>query len=132
MNYGEIRDASLQLIGQYTIAGTIYAPSYNNQQDYLNKIPFLINDCLIYMATTVRRYPAQVTLGPNDGEEYGNWRRYVLPEDLLSYDEVQSALMLAESDLWEMDHKDILSVTFLIPGQLYLAEVLNQFRCAVM
>ena len=58
--------------------------------------------------------------------------RYVLPADLLSYDEVRSALLLAESDLWEMDHKDILSVTFLIPGQLYLSEVLNQFRHAVM
>ena len=105
MNYGEIRDASLQLIGQYTIAGTKYAPSYNNQQDYLNKIPFLINDCLIYMATTVRRYPAQVTLDPEDGEEYGNWRRYVLPEDLL---EIRSGGLLVpdadkrrgESSVW--------------------------------
>ena len=52
--------------------------------------------------------------------------RYVLPEDLLSYDEVQSALMLAESDLWEMDHKDILSITFLIPGQMFLTSVMER------
>ncbi len=52
--------------------------------------------------------------------------RYVLPEDLLSCDEVRSALLLAESDLWEMDHKDILSVTFLIPGQMFLTSVMGQ------
>jgi hypothetical protein len=83
MTYGEIRDASLMLIGQYTIAGTEYLPSYNNQQDYLLKIPFLVNDCLIYIATSVRRLPSHVVLNPEDGEDYGNWRRYVLPDDLL-------------------------------------------------
>ena len=53
--------------------------------------------------------------------------RYVLPEDLLSYDEVLSARMLAENDLWEMDCKDLLSVTFLIPGQMFLTSVME--RC---
>ena len=132
MNYGEIRDASLQLIGQYTIAGTPYAPSYNNQQDYLNKIPFLINDCLIYMATTVRRYPAQVTLDPDKGEEYGNWRRYVLPEDLL---EIRPGGLLVptadkrrgESSIWtrykieEPDH-------ILIPRMVDKPLVLDYYR----
>lgn len=83
MNYGEIRDASLQLINQYTIAGSVYSPSYNNQQDYLNKIPFLINDCLMYIASTVHRYPSQVTLDPAKGEEYGNYLRFTFPDDLL-------------------------------------------------
>ena len=53
--------------------------------------------------------------------------RYVLPEDLLSYDEVLSARMLTEDDLWELDHKDLLSVTFLMPGQMFLASVME--RC---
>lgn len=132
MNYGEIRDASLQLIGQYTIAGTPYAPSYNNQQDYLNKIPFLVNDCLTYMATSVRRYPAQVTLEPDKGEEYGNWRRYVLPEDLL---EIRSGGLLVpnadklrgESSVWtrykiqEPDH-------ILIPRIVDKPLVLDYYR----
>ena len=56
--------------------------------------------------------------------------RYVLPEDLLSYDEVLSARMLAENDLWELDHKEILSVTFLMPGQMFLASVME--RCGSM
>ncbi len=96
MTYGEIRDASLMLIGQYTIAGSIYQSSYNNQQDYLNKIPFLVNDCLIYVATSVRRLPSHVILDPADGEDYGNWRRYVLPDDLL---EIRSGgLMVPDAD----------------------------------
>ena len=49
--------------------------------------------------------------------------RYILPEDLLSYDEVHSALMLAEIDLWEMDRKEVSSVAVLLPGQLVMREV---------
>lgn len=96
MNYGEIRDASLQLINQYTIAGAPYVPSYNNQQDYLNKIPFLINDCLIYIASTVCRYPSQVTLDPEKGEEYGNYIRFVLPDDLLEL--IPGGLLVPNAD----------------------------------
>ena len=96
MNYGEIRDASLQLINQYTIAGSIYASSYNNQQDYLNKIPFLINDCLIEVASTVHRYPSQTILDPEKGEEYGNWIRFVLPDDLLEI--IPGGLLVPDAD----------------------------------
>ena len=96
MNYGEIRDASLQLINQYTIAGAVYAASYNNQQDYLNKIPFLINDCLIYITSTVHRYPSQTILDPEKGEEYGNWLRFVLPDDLLEI--IPGGLLVPNAD----------------------------------
>ncbi len=96
MNYGEIRDASLQLINQYTIAGAVYASSYNNQQDYLNKIPFLVNDCLIYVASTVCRYPSQTILDPEKGEEYGNWLRFVLPDDLLEI--IPGGLLVPDAD----------------------------------
>lgn len=131
MNYGEIRDASLQLIGQYTIAGQIYAASYNNQQDYLNKIPFLINDCLIYIASSVHRYPSQVVLDPADGEDYGNYRRYVLPDDLLEM--IPGGLLVpdadkrkGESSIWtryrmEPDH-------ILLPKQLDKPVVLPYYR----
>ena len=96
MTYAEIRDASLMLIGQFTIAGTEYLPSYNNQQDYLLKIPFFVNDALIYIATSVRRMPSHVVLDPEEGEDYGNWRRYVLPDDLL---EIRSGgLMVPDAD----------------------------------
>lgn len=96
MTYAEIRDASLQLIGQYTIAGMPYASSYNNQQDYLNKIPFLINDCLIYIAQSVYRYPAQMALDPADAEEYGNYYRFHLPEDMMTL--ISGGLLVPDAD----------------------------------
>ena len=83
MNYGQLRDYALQLIRQYTIAGQPYAPTYNNQQDYLNQIPNLLNDALVTIATTFRRRDASVELDPEDGEIVGNYRRFALPEDLL-------------------------------------------------
>ena len=131
MNYGEIRDASLQLINQYTIAGAVYAASYNNQQDYLNKIPFLINDCLIYIASTVHRYPSQTILDPEQGEEYGNWLRFVLPDDLLEI--IPGGLLVpnadkrrGESSIWtrykmEPDH-------ILIPRNVDKPLVLSYYR----
>ena len=133
MNYGEIRDASLQLIGQYTIAGAVYAPSYNNQQDYLNKIPFLVNDCLMYIATTTRRIPAQVTLDPAYGEEYGNWLRFNLPDDFFAMREAGLLIPDAdkrrgESNVWtryvlqEPDH------FILLPRELNKKAVLNYYR----
>lgn len=83
MNYGQIRDYALQLIRQYTIAGTPYAASYNNQQDYLNMIPNLLNDALVTIATNFRRRDAFIELDPADAEEYGGYKRFTLPEDLL-------------------------------------------------
>jgi len=96
MNYGEIRDASLQLIGQYTIAGDLYAPSYNNQQDYLNKIPFLVNDALVLIASGAYRYPSQVTLDPEQGEDYGNYYRFVFPDDMLEM--IPGGLLVPDAD----------------------------------
>lgn len=133
MNYGEIRDASLQLINQYSIAGTLYASSYNNQQDYLNKIPFLVNDCLMYIATTVRRIPAQVTLDPAYGEDYGNFYRFNLPDDWFCLRDAgllipTADLRRGENTIWtryklqEPDH------FILIPKELNKPAVLNYYR----
>ena len=132
MNYGEIRDASLKLIRQYTIAGTPYVPSYNNQQDYLNEIPFLVNDCLIYIATSVRKIPAQVTFDPAQGEDYGDYYRFALPEDLL---EIRSGgLLVPNADLrrgerrvwtqYVMQEPDYI----LIPKTLEKPAVLDYYR----
>ena len=82
MNYGQLRDFALQLIRQYTIAGTLYAPSYNNQQDYLNAIPNLVNDGLVYLATNYRPREAFVELLPEDAEDYGGYKKFTLPEEV--------------------------------------------------
>jgi len=83
MNFGKIRDDALRLIGRYTNAGTLYALSYNNQADYVNKVASSINSCLLELASSVRKLPAVATLCYDDGEEYGVYRRHVLPEDCL-------------------------------------------------
>lgn len=84
MNYGQMRDFILQLINRYSVAGAKYQPSYNNQQDYLNKIPMLINDGLVYVASGIRKMPAQHILSYAAGEDYGDgYRRHILPEDCL-------------------------------------------------
>lgn len=83
MNYKQLRDFSLQLINRYSIAGAEIPGSYNNQQDYINRIPGLINDGLMYAASTVRPLRAQRILDPAQGEDWGQWLRFLLPEDCL-------------------------------------------------
>ena len=44
MKYGELRDQVLKLLNQYTVAGDPVAETYNNQADYLKRIPTFAND----------------------------------------------------------------------------------------
>jgi len=62
MNYGQVKKASLQLIFSESIAGTPIASTYNNQADYERMIPALVNDGMMYIATTVKKIPAMVKL----------------------------------------------------------------------
>ena len=62
MNYGQVKKASLQLIFSESIAGTPILSTYNNQADYEGMIPTLVNDCMMYIATTVKKIPAIVPL----------------------------------------------------------------------
>lgn len=79
MNYGEARDLSLHLIHQESIAGTRIPGTYNNQQDYLDKIPGLINSAQMDLATTSKKIPASVMLGELTFTEMGDSRIYSLP-----------------------------------------------------
>lgn len=69
----------LSLINQYTMAGDVVADSYNNQADYLNKIPGLMNAALMNIRTYAK--PSTVLYVLSDGEEYGGMQRYTLPEN---------------------------------------------------
>lgn len=82
MTYGECRDMSLHLIHQESIAGVEIPGSYNNQQDYLNKIPGLINAAQMDLATTAKPIPAEVMLGDLTYEDKEGSRVYNLPADL--------------------------------------------------
>ena len=79
MLYSEIKREVLGHIDQYSMAGTPVAASYNNQADYLSRIPVLINEGLVNIRTLVK--PDPVVLPLENGEEYGGMMRYELPED---------------------------------------------------
>lgn len=82
MLYSDIKRATLAHINQYTMSGSEVAPSYNNQADYLNRIPIYINEALVNIRTLVKPEPEIFTL--DDGEAYGNMIRYKLPSDFWS------------------------------------------------
>lgn len=81
MNYGQVRGQVLKLLNQYTIAGAQVAGSYNNQQDYLNRIPSLVNDAMMEIATTARKIPTTIRLGELESEDLGREVRYELPKN---------------------------------------------------
>ena len=79
MKYAEIKRQTLELANMNTIAGETVPGTYNNQQDYLNKIPSLINTALGNIRTLVKRSPEVYEL--EEGEPVGNMIRYSLPGD---------------------------------------------------
>jgi len=79
MTYGELKNYVLQLLNQYSTAGALTPPTYNNQADYLARLPMLANDALVYIATTARRLRAVAELSVSD--TIGNWNVCDLPDD---------------------------------------------------
>lgn len=62
MNYAWARDFTLQLMNQYSTAGAKVPESYNNQADYLVRIPKLLDDAQYYVATTAGKMREMVEL----------------------------------------------------------------------
>ena len=85
MNYGQVKKLVLQLLNQYSVAGTLVADSYNNQQDYILRIPALVNDAVMEIATTARKIPTTLFLGDLYREERGGEVLYTLPEDFYQF-----------------------------------------------
>lgn len=81
MTYGWARDFSLQLINQYSVAGTAVAMGYNNQADYILRIPALLDDAQTYVATSMRKIRTLVPISTLQSERSGNWMVYTLPKD---------------------------------------------------
>ena len=81
MNYGQVKHAIMQLVYSDTIAGEEIATTYNNQADYLKAIPALVNDCEMYIATTVKRIPKIVPLSSLDKQDFGAFDMYTMPSD---------------------------------------------------
>lgn len=85
MTFEQVQNQVLKLLNQYSVAGAQVAPSYNNQQDYLNRIASMANDAMVEIATTARKIPAVLDLNTLEGEAYGDFMRYELPEDFYQF-----------------------------------------------
>ena len=57
------------------------ADSYNNQKDYINRIPSLVNDAVMEIATTARKIPSLVRLEELPSRETEREVWYELPDD---------------------------------------------------
>ena len=79
MTYGQMRDRVLMLLNQYSIAGGKIRVTYNNQADYLARVPGAVNEALVYLATTARRLRKTAAL--ERAEMLGSWQVFALPED---------------------------------------------------
>ena len=85
MNYGQFKNRVLKLLNQYSVAGQTVAPTYNNQQDYLNRIPSLTNDAMREIAMTARKIPMLLDLATLEPEDLGETLRYELPDDFYAF-----------------------------------------------
>lgn len=86
MTYNQIRDRSLKLINQYSIAGDQIASTYNNQQDYLYRIPSLVNDAMLAISTSTRLLRCWVAAEDLSYEVLANQRIYDMPMDFWQFE----------------------------------------------
>ena len=87
--------------------------TYNNQQDDLNRIPALVNDAVMEIATTARKIPAVLRLEDLERQEEGDQVRYALPEDF--YQLISGSIV--KTDRGTLLHTNL----YTIRGRKYLA-----------
>ena len=61
MKYGEVCNAALQLMNQYSLAGDNIPTTYNNQADYYRRMAELVDDAQMVIAAGPRRIRAAST-----------------------------------------------------------------------
>ena len=81
MNYKWAKEFTLELINQYSMAGAEIPASYNNQADYLRRIPKLLDDAQVYVATGAGKIRAMAALESLPKQNMGEWVLYRLPKD---------------------------------------------------
>lgn len=81
MNYKRAQDITLQLINQYSVAGSKISDTYNNQADYIARIPALLNDAAMQAATTTAPIRELDNLNNLRCDDNGKWLVYTMPEN---------------------------------------------------
>ena len=69
------------LINHYTIAGNDIALAYNNQDDYILRIPSLLQSAQQYLATTTRPIYAELPLNWDTAEKREGFDIFTMPDD---------------------------------------------------
>lgn len=115
MTFEQVKNATLKLLNQYTRAGTPVDGSYNNQQDYLNRIPDLVNDAMMEIATTTRKIPTVLNLGSLYGDEMSENGDvlYELPSDFYQ--------LISGSVVTTREGKILHTNQYTLQGRKYLA-----------
>lgn len=127
MTFAWARDFALQLINQYSIAGEPVSAEYNNQDDYLARIPKLLDDAQVYVATTVRRIRATAPLKNLPCDEVGKWRVYTLPRDCW---QLTGSGLIRFSDRVQRYHKyhDLGARKIAVPAEVEAEALVEYFR----
>lgn len=81
MKYALIKRRVLEKIDQSTMAGEPVEPTYNDQQDYLYRIPALINEAIVDIRGRVKCEPVVFTLDDELCTELGGMLRWELPDN---------------------------------------------------
>lgn len=121
MNFGQVKKASLQLIFSESIAGDPIVPTYNNQADYERMIPQLVNDGMMYIATTVKKIPAMVALeNLTQDTSNENFDIFILPEDCFQIMAGGLVLQHRKNDFGEIANRVHKNYRFYGGNQLWL------------
>lgn len=128
MNYKQLRDDTLRLLNQYSVAGAEVSPAYNNQADYLKRLPSLLNDGQMLIATTVRHICETEELKLWQGERIGSWLRFELPEELYRVSGRGLAVVQGGDCFRSHEYQLLGNRGLLVPESLFGAVVLEYYR----
>ena len=128
MDYKWAKNFALKLINQYSISGTAIPSSYNNQADYLLRIPELLDDAQMYVATNQGRIRATVSLSKLECEDHGKWLSYTLPEDCWQVCSTGLVLLRGGAVQRYQKYRLLGNKNILIPESLGKDAILEYFR----
>ncbi|MBQ3953960.1 MAG: hypothetical protein II679_06795, partial [Ruminococcus sp.] len=83
MTYGQIRDAALKLLQQYSLGDAPIPRTYNEQGDDLRRIPELVDDAMWIIASGPRRIHAAKPLERLPERDRGGMMCCSLPQNLM-------------------------------------------------
>jgi hypothetical protein len=127
MTYAECRDAALKLLNQYSIGGELIASSYNNQYDYLKRIPELINSAMLLIATTVLSLEAVYEPAETTSLKNG-WLAFDMPQDFIRLTSRGLMRLNGETLSFVKDYRMISSTKMAISPELFAETLITYCR----